>query len=196
MPELLIIVFLKAPRPGAVKTRLAQSIGVEAACQAYIEMSRSVLETLRGFNRVQLRFTPDDAQPEIQSLLQPGWSSTPQGSGDLGDRMKRAFQETADPAILIGTDCPIIETADLDEAWSALNSYPVVIGPARDGGYWLIGMRECYPDLFKDIHWSTDRVFNETMNRAKQAGLPVHTLRTLVDIDTKVDWEKWSGWRE
>ena len=193
MPELLIIVFLKAPRPGAVKTRLAQSIGVEAACQAYIEMSRSVLETLRGFNRVQLRFTPDDAQPEIQSLLQPGWSSAPQGSGDLGDRMKRAFQETAGPAILIGTDCPIIETADLDKARSALEFHPVVVGPARDGGYWLIGMRECYPDLFTGIHWSTDRVFSETMNRAKQAGLTVQTLRTLADIDTKADWEKWSG---
>ena len=193
MPEPLIIVFLKAPRPGTVKTRLAQSIGTEAACQAYIEMSRSVLETLRDCNSVQLRFTPDDAQQEIQSLLHPGWCSAPQGSGDLGDRMKRAFQETAGPAILIGTDCPTIELADLDEARSALDSHPVVIGPARDGGYWLIGMRECYPDLFSDINWSTDRVFNDTINRAEQAGLTVHTLRTLADIDTKADWEEWSG---
>lgn len=193
MPEPLIIVFLKAPSPGTVKTRLAQSIGPEAACKAYIEMSQSVLEKLRGCNSVQLRFTPDDAKPEIQSLLQPSWSSAPQGSGDLGDRMKRAFQETAGPAILIGTDCPTIEPADLDEARSALEIHPVVIGPARDGGYWLIGMRECYPDLFTDIHWSTDRVFNETLNRAKQAGLPFQTLRTLADIDTKADWEKWSG---
>ncbi len=193
MPEPLIIVFLKAPRPGTVKTRLAKSIGPEAACQAYMEMSRSVLETLHGFNRVQLRFTPDDAKSETQSLLQPGWSSAPQGSGDLGERMKRAFQETAGPAILIGTDTPTIEPTDLDEARSALEIHPLVIGPARDGGYWLIGMRECYPDLFTGIHWSTDRVFSETMNRAKQAGLPVQTLQTLADIDTKADWEKWSG---
>ena len=193
MPEPLIIVFLKAARPGSVKTRLAKSIGPEAACQAYMEMSRSVLETLRGFNRVQLRFTPDDAKSEIQSLLQPGWSSAPQGSGDLGERMKRAFQETAGPAIFIGTDCTTTEPTDLDEARSALEIHPVVIGPARDGGYWLIGMCECYPDLFTGIHWSTDRVFSETMNRSKQAGLPVQTLRTLADIDTKADWEKWSG---
>ena len=93
MPEPLIIVFLKALRPGAVKTRLAQSIGPEAACQAYDEMSRSILKTLREFQHVQLRFTPDDAQPEIVPLLQPGWSIAPQGNGNLGDRMKRAIRE-------------------------------------------------------------------------------------------------------
>ena len=171
MPEPLIIVFLKAPRPGAVKTRLAQSIGPEAACKAYIEMCRSVLETLRDFNRVQIRFTPDDARQEIQQLLQPGWNSAPQGNGSLGDRMERAFQETIGPAILIGTDCPAIEASDLDEARSALDSHPIVIGPARDGGYWLIAMREDNANLFQGINWSTQTVFVETMARAEQSNL-------------------------
>lgn len=193
MPEPLIIVFLKAPRPGAVKTRLAQSIGPEAACQAYIEMCRSVLETLRDFNRVQIRFTPDDAHQEIQQLLQPGWNSAPQGNGNLGDRMERAFQETVGPAILIGTDCPAIEAPDLDESRSALDSHPIVIGPARDGGYWLIGMREYNANLFRGINWSTQTVFEETMARAEQANLSVYSLRELSDIDTEADWKEWSG---
>lgn len=193
MPEPLIIVFLKALRPGAVKTRLAQSIGPEAACQAYDEMSRSVLKTLRGFQHIQLRFTPDDAQPEIVPLLQPGWSIAPQGNGNLGDRMKRAILETGGPAILIGTDCPAIEPSDLTEARIALNDYPVVIGPARDGGYWLIGMCEYKPNLFQDINWSTETVFEETLTRAEQENLPVHLLRELSDIDTEADWKEWSG---
>ena len=193
MPEPLIIVFLKAPRPGAVKTRLAQSIGPEAACQAYIEMCRSVLETLRDFNRVQIRFTPDDAHQEIQQLLQPGWNSAPQGNGNLGDRIERAFQETVGPAILIGTDCPAIEASDLDESRSALDSHPIVIGPARDGGYWLIGMREYNANLFRGINWSTQTVFEETMARAEQANLSVYSLRQLSDIDTEADWKEWSG---
>ena len=193
MPEPLIIVFLKAPRPGAVKTRLAQSIGPEAACQAYIEMCRSVLETLRDFNRVQIRFTPDDAHQEIQQLLQPGWNIAPQGNGNLGDRMERAFQETVGPAILIGTDCPAIEASDVDKALSALDSHPIVIGPARDGGYWLIGMREYNANLFRGINWSTQTVFEETMARAEQSNLSVYSLRELSDIDTEADWKEWSG---
>ena len=193
MPEPLIIVFLKAPRPGAVKTRLAQSIGLDAACQAYAEMSLSVLKTLREFQHVQLRFTPDDAQPETLPFLQPGWSIAPQGNGSLGDRMKRAILETGGPAILIGTDCPVIEPSDLTEARIALNDYPVVIGPARDGGYWLIGMREYYANLFRDINWSTETVLEETLARADQENLPIQLLRELWDIDTEADWKEWSG---
>ena len=107
--------------------------------------------------------------------------------------MKRAFQEPAGPAILIGTDCPTIEPTDLDEARSALEIHPVVIGPARDGGYWLIGLNAPCPALFEGINWSTESVLSDTLARATAAGLSYYILRELRDVDTEADWKKWSG---
>src|SRR5688572_9875380 len=93
MRDTLLIVFLKAPRPGEVKTRLAQSIGSDEACTAYRSLLDTLLENLSQLDAVQLRFTPEDGCSEIESWLHPGWSALPQGAGDLGARMERAFEE-------------------------------------------------------------------------------------------------------
>ena len=114
--------------------------------------------------------------------------------GDLGQRLQRAFQESFDSGakrvVIIGSDCPAIVAADIQMAWSALVTNEVVLGPATDGGYWLIGMRAIHAGLFKKIPWSTEAAFATTLSRIREKELSCHVLRELSDIDFREDWEK------
>ena len=187
-----LIVFVKAPRPGAVKTRLAKAIGAPAAAAAYRQLVATLLNKLAGLGGVEVCFSPDDAAGEVQHWLKEGWSSSPQGDGDLGKRMQSAFQHAfragAKRVAIIGSDCPAVSVEDIREAWDGLQIHDVVLGPAADGGYWLIGSRQLQPDLFRDVCWSTDSVFAETLRRVQHAGLSVHLLRELADVDTDREW--------
>src|SRR5688572_19334877 len=104
------IVFVKAPRPGSVKTRLAHTVGPEAACAAYGRLVETLLQALSSLPEVELRFAPDDAEKEIQSWLRKGWRARPQGGDDLGQRMQTAFAdafaEGASRVVIVGSDCP------------------------------------------------------------------------------------------
>ena len=194
MPEPRIIIFVKAPRPGFVKTRLAATIGNEAACDAYRQLTETVLANLAPLPRsieVELRFTPDDAKNEITQWLQANWKAQSQGEGDLGERMHRAFTETNGPTIVIGPDCPEVRLSDLHAATKALQTHDAVIGPATDGGYWLIGLNAPCPVLFEEIKWSTGEVLKMTLEKAREAGLTIKILRELADVDTGEDWERW-----
>ena len=143
---------------------------------------------------VEIRFAPDDAAPEITPWLRPGWRTVPQGGGDLGARMSRAFADAfADGCtgvVVIGTDCPYFTAEDLRAAWDALVDQDVVVGPAEDGGYWLLGTSAPRPGLFADIAWSSSTVLADTLSIARSAGLSVRLLRRLNDIDTAQDWER------
>ncbi|MEW6157143.1 MAG: TIGR04282 family arsenosugar biosynthesis glycosyltransferase [Verrucomicrobiota bacterium] len=191
----LLIVFVKAPRPGLVKTRLARELGFDGAALAYRQLAEKVLSTIGSGMNVELRFSPDDAGIEIRPWLRPGWRATPQGAGDLGERLDRAFADAfaagAERVLIIGSDCPEMTTADLSEAWMALRTVDLVLGPARDGGYWLIGLRGPQPGLFRNIPWSTDRVLRMTEELAQASGLELHLLRELNDIDSISDWTEW-----
>ena len=188
MSEPRIIILVKAPRPGFVKTRLADVIGPKNACDAYCKLVNTLLGNLTDLPRAELRFTPDNAEPEISQWLHEGWTAMPQGGGDLGERMQRAITEAQCPAILIGADCPDINLKDIATAREALGKNDVVIGPAVDGGYWLIGLQVPCPVLFNGIQWSKDNVLKETLARSEKAGLSVHLLRKLADVDTVEDW--------
>jgi rSAM/selenodomain-associated transferase 1 len=187
-----LIIFLKAPRPGTVKTRLG--LGEIAECEAYRRLVLAVLGEVAVFDAVQVRFAPDDAEPEIRHWVRAGWAVAPQGEGDLGARMQAAFAESfavgAARVVIIGSDCPYLTAADVREAWEALKTSDLVVGPAEDGGYWLIGLRENQPGLFTNMAWSSSDVFSETMSRAKALRLKTFLLRTLRDVDTREDWEK------
>ena len=191
------MVFVKAPRVGQVKTRLARAIGPEAACAAYERMAETLLANVSGLRNVVLRFTPDDAEKEITRWMQPSWVLQSQGAGDLGDRMNAAFQDAfsqgAKRVVLIGSDCPVVTPNDINEAWDALGSFDVVLGPAVDGGYWLIGLRAVQQHLFEGIKWSSPEVFEATLRRTKELGLKVQLLRTLADVDTEQDWKRFSS---
>lgn len=200
MSEEKLIVFVKAPRPGTVKTRLAKSIGTNAACGAYCLLVETLLRRIERLENVELRFTPDDAADEIRSWLRKTWQTSPQGAGHLGERLQRAFQTAfqngANRVVVIGSDCPEITADDVDRAWSALKTNDSVLGPARDGGYWLIGLRQPQPALFQNISWSTATVFEETLARAKAARLNVKLLRQLTDVDTEHQWREFVAHRK
>jgi uncharacterized protein len=194
----------KRPVPGRVKTRLAVSIGQEAAA----EVSRILIDSLMfrlapcGDRRV-LATSPDDETQtmcqETPTELSRPWIWRGQGSGDLGSRMKRQFEwemafHPSSRVVMVGSDLPSISPQDIawafDQLDGASDSPPkdVVLGPARDGGYWLIGLvgpwRPHYDSLFVDMTWSTDTVFEETARRASAQGLQIGTLDTREDIDT------------
>jgi len=187
-----LIIFVKAPRPGTVKTRIAAELGVAEACAAYRQLVNQLVFRLRQQNCVQLCYSPDDALTEITPWLQSRWTSKPQGDGDLGERILNAFESSAasgfSRTLVIGSDCPYLTPEDIREAAAALDQNDVVLGPAPDGGYWLIGLKTPQPELFKGITWSTGEVLKQTMDRTNELGLRVRLLRKLSDIDTQEDW--------
>ncbi len=191
----LLIIFLKAARPGGVKTRIAVTTGPERACAIYKEMTAIVLDRFGSLQNVELRFSPDDALAEIQPLLRETWKARPQGEGDLGARLLRAFASGfasgAERVVIVGSDCPEIKSSDVRTAWKELDLHDVVVGPAVDGGYWLIGLKAAHVDLFSDISWSSDQVLAQTLSRAKSLGLRIQLLRILSDVDTEEDWKAW-----
>ncbi len=190
----LLIVFVKAPRAGQVKTRLARAIGADAANVAYRRLAETVLDSLRELPQVQLRFAPDDAANEIRPWLRADWNALEQGAGDLGARLERGFDEAfaggAQRVVVIGSDCPDISVADVQDAWDALRRADVVLGPATDGGYWLLGLRAPQPALLQNMEWSTSTVLAETLARCKASRLRVRQLRELSDVDTIEDWRR------
>ena len=195
-----LILFVKAPRPGLVKTRLAQTVGADAACAAYRELMHAVVKNLATLPKAELCFAPADAAAEIQPWLRPGWISRAQSDGDLGRRLETAFAtafaEGAERVVIIGSDCPEVTTGDIRAAWRELRSHDIVLGPATDGGYWLIGLRQARPELFAGIAWSSETVLAETLRRAKSAGLRSQLLRILADVDTAEDWAAYQRGRK
>jgi uncharacterized protein len=192
-----LIVFVKAPRAGSVKTRLAKALGNNEACDAYKQLVAVVLRNVSGIKHTELRFSPDDARNEIAPWLREHWTAAPQGDGDLGARLSRAFEEAfargAERVVIIGSDCPEVKSADIRTAWRELKNFDVVVGPAIDGGYWLIGLRAPQPELFREIAWSSDQVLGQTLQHAKSIGLRIQLLRILSDVDTEEDWRRFTG---
>ncbi len=190
-----LVVFLKAPRSGEVKTRLAETLGADAARAAYRQLVETLLANLASLHAVELCFAPPDASAEIKPWLRADWSACPQSGGDLGARLHAAFTEhflsDAEQVVIIGSDCPDVTATDIEDAWLALTGHDVVLGPALDGGYWLVGLRAPQPGLFTAMPWSTDAVFAETMRRARESDLRIAVLRELADVDTVADWERW-----
>ena len=186
---------MKSPALGTVKTRLATDVGTEAALDAYLELLANTVQALRTFSEVEVRFTPDDAASEVRRWVSPGWSLKAQGQGDLGQRLEVAFAEAfaagAISVAAVGSDCPYMMAEDLVTTERLLVDHDLVIGPATDGGYWLIAMNQNVPALFHGIDWSTDRVRTQTRAIADELGLRTAMLRSLSDVDTQADWEAW-----
>jgi rSAM/selenodomain-associated transferase 1 len=206
-PSNHLLVFLKAPLPGQVKTRLAEEVGAETSCAIYCRLVEVLLRSLSALHagsetgapasddpQIALHFTPDDASEKIRPWLQPGWALRPQGDGSLGERLERAvagsFQRGAGKVVVIGSDCPEVTAVDIHNAFHQLEKHDVALGPATDGGYWLIGLNGPQPPLFCDMPWSTDQLLAKTLARADGLKLRVVLLRTLSDVDTLSDWRR------
>ncbi len=193
------MIFARYPIPGQAKTRLIPALGAEGAAQLYRQLAEHtvgqarVLQRQRGIT-VMLWYTGAE-NATMRGWLGDGLVYHPQPQGDLGDRLtaafQTAFQEGYRAAIAIGTDCPQLDAATLEQGFLALQPYPLVLGPASDGGYYLIGLRQLVPSLFQGIAWSTASVLAQTVAQAAQAGLTPAYLPTLTDIDTPEDLELW-----
>ncbi|MEP6689592.1 MAG: TIGR04282 family arsenosugar biosynthesis glycosyltransferase [Gemmatimonadaceae bacterium] len=198
-----IVVFARAPRLGEVKTRLAAELGNDAALEVYREVAEIAFGSAAGAvaDRVVVACAPDLALDELREWAELSAGAAlhcePQGSGDLGERLTRAiddgFRHGASAVIVIGTDCPALTSAMLNNAFAELHHADVVIGPAHDGGYYLIGVRAPHAELFDGIPWSTPDVFAMTIEAAQRGALRVRLLPPLADIDTAADWRAWRG---
>ena len=187
MPNPTILVFLKAPQPGAVKTRLASDLGNQTACDVYRHLALATLKQIPENWPTRIYFSPADAREEMRQWLGNSVSLHPQSEGNLGKRLTAACQESfadgAESVILLGGDCPTITTEHLHLAAQALEKKQPVIGPAKDGGYWLLGLYKHSPKIFEDICWSSETVFHSTMERFSTLNLHPTQLETLEDID-------------
>lgn len=189
----LVIVFAKAPVPGLAKTRLARTIGFEAAAHlAGTMLTHTVASALdSGIGPVELCCAPDTTHEKFQMVaVGAAVSFSEQGGGDLGDRMARAFTRGLDQyrrVVLIGTDAPLLDACVLRQAADALVAHDVVIAPAVDGGYVLVGLSRHASEIFQDIEWSTSRVMAQTRARIASLGLSFQELPTMHDIDEPED---------
>jgi hypothetical protein len=185
-----------------VKTRLAEALGPELAAEVYRVLADEEIRLTAPregeYERVFL-FAPAEARAAVQQWL-PGQTLAPQRGADLGERMANAFEDAfrsgARRAVLIGSDVPSLSRDDVCEAFEAVEEHGVVVGPASDGGYYLVALDRPRPSLFRDVAWSTPSVFASSIQRAGALGLDVHVLRTLSDVDTIDDLRgQWTGLR-
>lgn len=190
-----VVVFLRAPRLGRVKSRLAAGIGALAALRFYRDTSARLLRALARDRRwrLELWVTPDH---RAGARWPVGVPRRGQGRGDLGMRMARAFARLPPgPAVIVGSDIPDLRPAHVAAAFRALGGAEAVFGPAEDGGYWLVGLRRrprVPRRLFAGVRWSSAQALADTL-----AGLPrgmsVALLQRLADVDDAADYARWRG---
>ena len=189
----LLLIFVKNSISGKVKTRLAQSLGNEAALDIYEKLLAHTRQVTQAFPCQKVVFYSDFIPPE-NSWPEAHFAAKVQQGADLGERMAHAFQSafTAEhqPVIIIGSDCPGLTTELLQTALQQLQTHDSVVGPAADGGYYLLAMHELLPEVFENKQWSTDTVLSETLADIMKSEKTVYLLPELTDIDTAADWEK------
>lgn len=190
-----IILFTRYPRPGRVKTRLIPALGSVGAAHLQRRMTERSWATV-----CSLVATPEyDAevryqggnQHDMTDWLGEGVIMRPQGDGDLGDRLKRAFadsfREGNQRVVIVGSDCPSLTAQHLAQALRVLRTHKLTIGPASDGGYYLIGLSRPVPQLFEGITWGSSTVLGQTLSAASRIGVEPLLLETLSDVDRPED---------
>jgi len=189
--ERVLSLFARTPRLGRVKTRLTPRFTPEEALAMHQALLQDSLDLLQraaeaaGATAVLYLDEIVTGGPEAPA----GCELRPQAGADLGERLQRAFAETlssgADRMVVIGSDSPHLPVASILRAFAELDRHDLVIGPARDGGYTLLGARRVHPILFRDIPWGTAQVYRETVRRARREGLGIASLPALDDVDVE-----------
>lgn len=214
----VLVLFTRYPEPGAVKTRLIPALGPSGAARLHREMTERTLARVASGTQgaadgvaraadedsdrwpwdLEVRFEGGDLE-RMRTWLPSVPRCCAQGPGDLGERLQRAFVEGfsggAAAVVAIGTDCPDLSAGDVADAFRALESRDAVLGPAADGGYWIVGIGRSAEgssaSLFRGIPWGGPAVFSASLEAATRAGLSVATLRTLADVDRPEDLAAW-----
>jgi rSAM/selenodomain-associated transferase 1 len=190
----IVLLFIKAPIKGRVKSRLAADVGEEAALEFYKNFVLDSIETAkRSAHPFRICFYPPAGEDVVTAWLGQQYSYLTQEGNNLGVRMenafRRVFSEGFTSALLIGSDIPDLPTAVIPKAFEALEKNDVVIGPAADGGYYLVGLNNnsFRPRIFQEIAWGTHAVFRETMTLLREEKLRIHLAPEWKDMDTLDD---------
>jgi len=198
-----LMIFTRYPEAGKTKTRLIPALGAAGAAQLQRQMTEHTIAQLNQCQSrsVQIWFTSGDSVEEIQAQRQlmtvwlGAFDYQPQGSGDLGARLNRAFEAAfaagMQQVAAIGTDCPELDAGLLEQAFHLLQQHDLVLGPATDGGYYLIGLSRLIPELFEDIDWGTEVVLQQTVTIAEQGSRSIAYLPPLTDVDRPADLGVW-----
>lgn len=193
-----LIIFIKAPEPGQCKTRLTPYLSPQQACDFYKTLVENCMHNIASLKAVDIAIytTPDTQHPYIKNLSQQYNTTLHSQQGkDLGQRMHHALAKSLQhykQSVLIGSDCPYLDKNYIEKAFKALSQHDkvtdIVLGPAEDGGYVLIGANRIQAELFKSINWGTKTVLQQTIQKADTEGYRYHLLNTLRDIDTAQDY--------
>ena len=196
-PREALLLFLRFPEPGRVKTRLIPRLGAVGAAEVYRRLVEDAAGKARALARPGLLCAafaePPERLEEVRRWLGPLFLTVAQAEGDLGRRLEEAFtwafKRGARRAVAIGTDCPGLTVSLLLEAFQNLALNDAVLGPALDGGYYLIGLSRSIPEAFETIPWSTSSVLEATLGRLAAQGASFRLLEALRDLDTPEDYE-------
>ena len=195
--EPLIQIFSKAPVLGKVKTRLIQEMGKRRALDLYLQMFERLMAELSASRfKTELWISPDKDHVFFERYA---FARFQQAGTDLGVRMSTALRDGLarhESVILVGTDLPLINRSYIDLAVNALRDHDVIIGPAEDGGYGLVGVNAKTPDMFSDIDWGTERVLSQTCARLNRDGLDFGLLPLIWDVDRPDDLPRYQAWLE
>ena len=189
MTEKALIVFVRKPVAGSVKTRLASAIGPEAALAIYLQLLAHTHAVILELPCDKYLFYAGEIDEADQ--WREGFVKRQQSDGNLGERMKAAFaalfRKGYRQICIIGSDCFELTAETISTAFAVLQQKDVVLGPAKDGGYYLLGMKGGVKEVFDDVDWSTEKVFSQTVEKIKQQGLSFSLLPLLSDVDTVDD---------
>ena len=193
-----LFVFTRFPQAGCTKTRLIPALGERGAADLQKQMTEYLLDRLTVATHPSLSMQVHFAggtTAQMEAWIGSRFQLVPQAGGDLGDRLiaafKQGFTSGLSKIIIIGSDCPSLEKEKISEAIALLDTHDAVIGPATDGGYYLIGLNQQRPFLFENIPWSTQQVLEKTKAIATHHRLSVALLDTLSDIDMPEDLPLW-----
>lgn len=184
-----IIVFIKFPVPGKVKTRLGAQIGNAKACACYRVFLQQTFDLLKrtSAENIIVAYEPGSKATEFDKIIPTEFDAIPQSPGTLGDRMAHAFsiafERGSERVIAFGSDSPTVPVHYIEQAITSLSCKDIALGSTEDGGYYLIGLRKLYRRLFEDVKWSSNTVFAETLARAHELGLAVERIPEWYDID-------------
>lgn len=189
-----LLIFVKNEEAGKTKTRLAASVGDKKALQVYQKLLKWTFEQTRNLEVDKevwySRFIP------LNDIWEKGeYRKQLQAGDNLGERMSGAFKKSfrnneSQKIVIIGSDCAELTSEIIRQAFEELDNHEFVIGPAEDGGYYLLGMRSYYPEVFEEIEWSTGSVFQRTTERIRGIGGELKVLKELNDVDTIEDWDR------
>lgn len=190
-----LILFTRYPEPGRTKTRLIPALGAQGAAALQRRMSEVIIGQMMQFAgqypvSPEIRYA-DGNQQAMEAWLSSDIPCLAQGEGDLGDRLRRAFAQAftqgAQAVVVIGADCPGLTPALFAQAFAALDTQDLVLGPAMDGGYYLVGLNQPAPTLFSEISWGSGEVLAATLKQAQALALSTHMLEPLADVDRPED---------